>query len=110
MDQRRRVRIARRLQASPAELSKGAVDIIRQNDNHGSEHAVVTGEGELIAAAAECDDVPFSRVIIGVGALEVENAGVKRDRCPHVAAAHHRIQRHVASEVQDVLRWRLTQE
>src|SRR4051812_32343215 len=97
MHQRRSFGIARRLQPALAKLTKESIDIRRRHDDDRAKYSIVPRKGELIAAAAERDEIVLTRIVVGAGPLEVEHPSVERDRFSQVVTAQHRDQRHAAS-------------
>jgi hypothetical protein len=83
------VRIPGRAQPSLPKLPEDGVNVIGRNDNHLTKFPVATvaGEEESIPVARQPAEGRVCQIVIAVHALEIEHAGVKRQRGSHVSTA-----------------------
>jgi hypothetical protein len=83
------VRIPGRAQSSLPKLAEECVNVIRRNDNRLTKFPVATvaGEEESIPVARQHAERRVREIVIGVDALEIEHAGVERQRRLHVSTA-----------------------
>ena len=91
MDFLRSVRIPRRAQPSLPKFAEDCINVIGRNDNHLPKFPVATvaGEEETIPVARQRAERRVCEIVIAVAinALEIEHAGVKRQRRFHVSTA-----------------------
>jgi hypothetical protein len=82
-------------QPTASQQAEHRIDITRYDNDHRADHAVVVRQGQLVAVTVERDEVVLRRIVIAVASsVEVQHARVKRDGDTHIAATHHRNQRH----------------
>src|SRR5439155_11605005 len=89
MDFLRSVRIPGRAQPSLPKLADDCINVISRNDNHLTKFPVATvaGEEESIPVARQRAERRVCEIVIAVDALEIEHAGVERQRRFHVSTA-----------------------
>ena len=89
MDFLRSLRIPRRAQPSLPKLTEYGINVIGRNDNHLLKFTVtsVAGEKETIAVARQRAEGRVREIVITPYTLEIEHAGVERQRRFHVSTA-----------------------
>src|SRR6185295_12236921 len=89
MDFLRSVRIPRRAQPSLPKLAEDGVNVIGRHDNHLTKFPVapVAGEEEPIPVARQRAERRVCEIVIALDALEIEHAGIERQRRFHVSTA-----------------------
>ena len=90
MDFLRSVRIPRRAQPSLPKLVEDCVNVVGGDDNYLTKFPITTvaGEEESIPVAGEHAEGRVWEIVIAVYALEIEHAGVERQRGSHVSTAN----------------------
>jgi len=89
MDFFRSVRISRRVKPSLPELAEDSVNVVGGDNNDLTKFPVarVAGEEESIAVARQRAEGRVGEIVIAFHALEIEYAGVERQRGFHVSTA-----------------------
>jgi hypothetical protein len=87
MDFLRSLRIPERTQPSLPKLPEERVNVIGRNDNHLPEFPVATvaGEKQTIPVTRQRAEGRICEIVIALDALEIEDAGVERQRRFHVS-------------------------
>jgi hypothetical protein len=90
------IRVARRSQPSRAVLAKQRVDVVVHHCNHRPEGSVtvMAGEKDLVPIARQNAERRIVEAVGAIHTLEIEDAGVERERLPHIAATNGRDDRH----------------
>jgi hypothetical protein len=94
------------MQATVAEFPERSIDVIDHNDDGLTAEAIPTmaGQTKLTSVAPERAKRRIGQVVVAIHPDEIEDSGIKRERGPHVGAAHKRDNSHLASA--DLLRVR----